>query len=147
VGYGGSCFPKDVKALISISDGYGYDFGLLKQVERINEDAMQDIVEKAKKILGTSIKDSTIAVLGLSFKPNTDDMRDAPSVEIINGLKKTGATIKAFDPIAVSNAKRILDGITFAEDSYDAVRTYPAMAEVLYRLQQCRRNKQNVPGK
>jgi len=121
-GYGGSCFPKDVKALISIAGDYGYDFALLKAVEEINEEAMLDIVKKAKKILGEGIKNSTIGVLGLSFKPNTDDMRDAPSIVIINELKKTGAKIKAYDPIAVSNAKRLIDGIEFVEDSYNAAK-------------------------
>lgn len=121
-GYGGSCFPKDVKALISIAGDYGYDFKLLKAVEEINEEAMLDIVKKAKKILGSEIKNSTIGVLGLSFKPNTDDMRDAPSIVIINELKKTGAKIRAYDPIAVSNAKRLIDGIEFVEDSYEAAK-------------------------
>ncbi len=121
-GYGGSCFPKDVKALISIAGDYGYDFKLLKAVEEINEEAMLDIVKKAKKILGEEIKNSTIGVLGLSFKPNTDDMRDAPSIVIINELKKTGAKIKAYDPIAVSNAKRLIEGIEFVEDSYEAAK-------------------------
>ncbi len=121
-GYGGSCFPKDVKALISIAGDYGYDFKLLKAVEEINEEAMLDIVKKAKKILGEKIKNSTIGVLGLSFKPNTDDMRDAPSIVIINELKKTGAKIRAYDPIAVSNAIRLIDGIEFVDDSYEAAR-------------------------
>ena len=121
-GYGGSCFPKDVKALISIADGYGYDFSLLKAVDSLNEDTILDIVTKAKKLLDNKVKDSTIAVLGLSFKPDTDDMRDAPSIIIINELKKLGAKIKAYDPVAIDNAKKILSDIEFSADSYDVAK-------------------------
>ncbi len=121
-GYGGSCFPKDVKALISIANSYGYDFSLLKAVDEINRQAMDDIVKKAKKLLKDNVRGKTIAVLGLSFKPNTDDMRDAPSIPIINDLKKMGAKIKAYDPIAMANAKKIFSGIEFCEDSYSAAK-------------------------
>ena len=118
-GYGGSCFPKDVKALIAIAKQYQYDFALLRDVEEINEKAMTSIVEKSKKLLGGDVKGKTIGVLGLSFKPDTDDMRDAPSVVIINHLQKAGAKIKAFDPIAMENAKKILKSITFCSDPYE----------------------------
>lgn len=121
-GYGGSCFPKDVKALISISDGYGYNFSLLKAVDSLNNDTILDIVTKAKKLLNGKIRDSVIAVLGLSFKPDTDDMRDAPSIVIINELKKLGAKIKAYDPVAISNAENILSDIEFSSDSYEAAK-------------------------
>ncbi len=121
-GFGGSCFPKDVKALISIASSYGYDFTLLKAVDKINSDAMDDIVVKAKKLLGNNVKGATIGVLGLSFKPNTDDMRDAPSIPIINALLKDGAKIKAYDPVAMDNAKKIFSGVVFCEDSYSAAR-------------------------
>ena len=121
-GFGGSCFPKDVKALISIAKSYGYDFSLLKDVDSVNQDAMEDIVRKAKKLLGEKINGATIAVLGLSFKPNTDDMRDAPSIPIINGLLKAGAKIKAYDPVAMENAKKIFSGIELSADSYSAAK-------------------------
>ena len=117
-GYGGSCFPKDVKALIAIAKAHGYDFSLLKDVEAINERAMQGVLEKAKRLLGGKVKGKTVGVLGLSFKPDTDDMRDAPSIVIINELKKEGAGIKVYDPIAMTNAKGILRGVTFCSDPY-----------------------------
>lgn len=113
-GYGGSCFPKDVKALISISDGYGYNFKLLKNVEEINKDAMHAITGKIKKLLGDG---KTVGVLGLSFKPDTDDMRDAPSRTIIPELIEAGILVKAYDPIAMNNAKKLPEfkGLLFAD--------------------------------
>lgn len=121
-GYGGSCFPKDVKALIAISKQNGYKFSLLEDVEEINERAIDSIFTKTKDLLDNDIKNKTIGVLGLSFKPNTDDMRDAPSIPIVNNLKKEGANIKAYDPIAMENAKKIFSGIEFSKDSYDAAK-------------------------
>lgn len=117
-GYGGSCFPKDVKALIAIAKGYGYNFTLLKDVEEINKDATDSIIEKVKKLTG-SLKGKTIGVLGLSFKPDTDDMRDAPSIIVINHLVKMGANVKAYDPIAMGNAKNKIKGIKFCKDSLE----------------------------
>lgn len=121
-GYGGSCFPKDVKALIAISKQRGYEFSLLKEVEEINQKAIDSISQKAKKLLDNNINGKTIAVLGLSFKPNTDDMRDAPSIPIINRLKEEGAKIKAYDPIAMENAKKIFSAVEFCKDSYEAAK-------------------------
>lgn len=123
VGYGGSCFPKDVKAIIAIGDQYEYDFTLLRDVEAINKHAMLRTVTKAKNML-SDLKGKTVSILGLAFKPDTDDMRDAPSLVIIPELLSAGATIRAFDPIAQDNAKRLLkdhEGIVFAKDAYDAV--------------------------
>ena len=121
-GYGGSCFPKDVRALIHISKQYGYQFSILEAVEEVNKQAMEDIVEKAKKLLDDKVEGKTIAVLGLSFKPDTDDMRDAPSITIINALKDMGANIKAFDPIALETAKKKITGIEFCKDVDNAVK-------------------------
>lgn len=121
VGYGGSCFPKDIKALISISDALGYDFKLLKTTEEINKEAILRFVDKAKKLLKGQVSGKTIAVLGLAFKPNTDDMREAPAIKIIMALQKMGAKIKAFDPIAISNASKILKDVEYAKDAYDTV--------------------------
>lgn len=122
-GYGGSCFPKDVKALIAIANQHGYDFTLLKEVETINKHMMVSMVEKARAMLKKNVKGKTIAILGLSFKPDTDDMRDAPSLVIINKLAAMGAKIKTYDPIAMDNAKRLLSGVgvTFSPDLLSCV--------------------------
>lgn len=116
-GYGGSCFPKDVKALISIAKDYGYDFKLLKEVENVNHVAKRMIVEKAEKLLG-DLKNKKIGILGLAFKPNTDDMRFAPSIEIIQWLKDKGAKIKAYDPQSMEKAKKAIEGIEYMQDIY-----------------------------
>lgn len=121
VGYGGSCFPKDVKALISIASGYGYKFGLLEEAERINKEARYDIVAKSEKLLG-DVKNKTIAVLGLAFKPNTDDMRDAPSIDIVNTFIKKGAKVKVYDPQSMENAKRLINGASYSKNMYEAVK-------------------------
>ncbi|MFH1186737.1 MAG: UDP-glucose/GDP-mannose dehydrogenase family protein [Candidatus Levyibacteriota bacterium] len=122
-GYGGSCFPKDVKALIAIAKDYDYSFSLLENVERVNEQAKRDIVRKVRKTVG-DLRGKKIGVLGLSFKPNTDDMRDAPAIDIIELMKKDGAKIKAYDPQAMENAKKIIKDIEYATDIYDtAVNT------------------------
>ncbi len=120
-GYGGSCFPKDVKALISIASDHDYDFSLLDQVEEINKQAKRDIVRKARKVLG-DMTGKKVAVLGLAFKPNTDDMRDAPSIDIIELLKQERALITAYDPQAIENSKKIFEGIEFGEDIYSTVK-------------------------
>jgi len=120
-GYGGSCFPKDVRALITIAKDYDYSFSLLEEVERINDRARRDIVLKARKML-EDIRGKTIAVLGLAFKPNTDDMRDAPSIDIIELLRKDGAKVKTYDPQAEENARRIIKDVIFSKDPYDAAK-------------------------
>lgn len=121
-GYGGSCFPKDVRAMIAIAKEAGYDFSLLKDVEEINKQATYNIVEKAKNLLGGKIKGKTIGMLGLSFKPDTDDMRDAPSIIVVNSFLREGAKIKAYDPVAMDNAKRILKNVDFQSDSYSVAK-------------------------
>jgi UDPglucose 6-dehydrogenase len=123
-GYGGSCFPKDVKALIAIAAGYNYDFSLLKEVQKINFDAIQKIAAKAQKLLDNDLVNKTIAILGLSFKPDTDDMREAPSLTIIRQLLKSGAKIKTYDPVALENARNLLKdekNIKFNKNIFETV--------------------------
>jgi UDPglucose 6-dehydrogenase len=121
VGYGGSCFPKDLDAFIHISDKIGYDFRLLKAVKGINEEQKKFILKKLKSVLWI-IKDKTIGVLGLSFKPDTDDIRNAPSMDLINVLQSEGAKIKVYDPQAIPKAKAVLSGVKFCGDSYEACK-------------------------
>jgi len=120
-GYGGSCFPKDVKALISIGKDKGYSFALLEDVENINHQMRRDIVIKARKALG-DLQGKKIGILGLAFKPNTDDMRDAPAIDIINILKNDGAIISAYDPVSMDSSKNILDDIKYEEDAYKVAK-------------------------
>jgi len=121
IGYGGSCFPKDIDAFIRISEKNDYDFGLLKEVKRINEGQRSLIVKKIEDNLWI-LKDKTIGILGLSFKPGTDDMRSAPAVDIINALQAEGAIIKAFDPQAMQKAKKILRDVKFCKDPYELAK-------------------------
>ncbi|MBI4091860.1 MAG: UDP-glucose/GDP-mannose dehydrogenase family protein [Candidatus Levybacteria bacterium] len=117
-GYGGSCFPKDVKALISIAKDNDYAFSLLSEVEAINHQARRDIVRKARKLLG-DVRGKKIGVLGLAFKPNTDDMREAPSIDVISMLMNDGANISAFDPKATESAKEALPNISYVDNVYE----------------------------
>lgn len=117
VGYGGSCFPKDVEAFIRLSERSGYDFKLLREVRNINEQQKEAFTKLIEDKLWI-VKGKTIGVLGLSFKPNTDDMRSAPSIDIINTLQSEGAKIKAYDPEAMDNAKNILKKIVYCKDPY-----------------------------
>ncbi len=119
IGYGGSCFPKDVSAFIDIADELGYDFELLKAVEKINRCQREKAVRKLKDVLWT-LNGKTVGILGLSFKPDTDDMREAPSIYIINELQKEGVNIKAYDPTAMDNARRLLKNVTYCENAYEA---------------------------
>lgn len=126
VGYGGSCLPKDVKALIVQAKVYGYDFNLLKAVEEINEKAITNAIDKITKLLpDNSVK--VLGVLGLSFKPNTDDMRDAPSIKIINHFQGQGYKIQAYDPEAMNNAKKILKNVIYVNTPYEAAKGASAL--------------------
>jgi UDPglucose 6-dehydrogenase len=131
VGYGGSCFPKDVKALIKTAQDYDYDFQILKAVNRINEIQKKHIVYKILKHFNNDINGKKIALWGLSFKPNTDDMREAPSLTIINLLKENGAHISAYDPVAMDECKRkIGNTIEYAPSMYDALKDAHALVLV-----------------
>jgi UDPglucose 6-dehydrogenase len=121
IGYGGFCFPKDLRAFVRIASELGYDFRLLKEVEGINEDMKRRYCRKVQGVLW-NLRGKNIGVLGLAFKPNTDDMRFAPSIDIIAEFVREGAVVKAYDPEAMERAKKVIPGITFcarAEDVAD----------------------------
>lgn len=121
VGFGGSCLPKDSKALIKIGEEVGFKVSLIKAVYEVNEEAKKDFILKIKKLLG-NVRGKTIGVLGLSFKPDTDDMRDAPSIDIIKKLVSLGAKIRAYDPVSMDNAKKFFGDIHFSPDPYDVCK-------------------------
>lgn len=121
IGYGGSCFPKDTHALVHIAENAGYDFRLMKSVIETNEQQRVVVIHKIKELIG-DIRGKTIGILGLAFKPNTDDMRDAPSLSIIPKLLQQGAKIKAYDPIATKEAKiHFGEKIKYENDPYETV--------------------------
>jgi UDPglucose 6-dehydrogenase len=130
VGYGGSCFPKDVKALLKSSSDKGYDFKILHAVEDVNFAQKERLVEKIERHF-KQLKGRTIALWGLAFKPRTDDMREAPAIAVINRLLACGATVRAYDPEASHTAERIFGNrITLCEKSYDALAGADALAIV-----------------
>ena len=118
IGFGGSCFPKDLSAFINISQHLGYDFSLLKEVQNINSNQRLLFIKKIKETIW-NIKGKTIGILGLAFKPDTDDLRNAPAIFIIEELQKEGAKIKAYDPVAMKNAKKILRGVKYCRNAYE----------------------------
>ncbi len=126
LGYGGFCFPKDVDAFIWIAERNGYDFAMLKEVQKINQGQRERFVKKVEDLLWV-MKDKTIGVLGLAFKPNTDDMRFAPSVDIIQALQREGAKIKAYDPVAMERAKGILENVEYCSDMYEVAKDADAL--------------------
>ena len=129
IGYGGFCFPKDAEAFIRIAEKFGYNFKLLRAVQEINNNQRKNFAKKIEKSLWI-VKGKTIGVLGLSFKPNTDDMRFAPSIDIITELQKEGAKIKAYDPKAMEKAKSILKNVVYCSNPYDAAKDSDALVIV-----------------
>ena len=122
IGYGGSCFPKDVKALIKTAEQNGYDMRVLRAVEEVNEIQKSALFDKFQKLFGNDLQNKTIAIWGLAFKPETDDMREAPVLVLIDKLQQAGCNIRAYDPAAMEECKRrIGDTIYYARDMYDAV--------------------------
>jgi UDPglucose 6-dehydrogenase len=126
IGWGGSCFPKDVKALIHMGELYGQSPEILRAVAHVNYDQRKRLMQKLRHILG-GLRGKTVGLWGLSFKPNTDDMRDAPSISIINMLQHEGAEVKAYDPQAADNAEKLLEGVIFCQDPYQVAHEADAL--------------------
>jgi UDPglucose 6-dehydrogenase len=128
-GYGGSCFPKDVQALINIANNHGYNSELISSVERVNKAQKEVLFSKLTSHLGTNLKGKKVAVWGLSFKPETDDMREAPSINLIKSVVAAGGTVNAYDPKAIHEAKFYLKGIkvNYLEDKYSALEGVDAL--------------------
>lgn len=129
IGYGGSCFPKDVKALIYTLKDYGFQPKILSAVEEVNKLQRDLFIRKIVGHLGEELSGVVFAVWGLAFKPQTDDMREAPAIDIIRGLRDRGASFKAYDPIAVDNARRVIGdaGIEYVKNNYDALKGVDAL--------------------
>ena len=118
-GYGGSCFPKDTRAITSIAREHGYNLQIVEAVVKVNDERRARMTEKIVEALGGNVEGKMIGFLGLAFKPNTDDMREAPSLEIIRSLQKQGATVRAFDPAAMEEAAKELHNVEYLSDPYD----------------------------
>lgn len=128
IGYGGSCFPKDVQALVKSAEEVKYDFKILKAVEDVNEKQKLHLIPKIEKYFNGNLKGKHFALWGLAFKPNTDDIREAPALYMIDALTAAGATITAFDPEAMANVKRLIGNkISFVESEYDALDNADAL--------------------
>ncbi|MGI8467550.1 MAG: UDP-glucose dehydrogenase family protein [Pyrinomonadaceae bacterium] len=125
-GYGGSCFPKDTRAFTKVGDKYNVETSVVDAVIKANDYQRQAMIPKIEKLVG-DFKDKQIGVLGLSFKPETDDMRESPATDIIKELQKRGARIRAFDPVAMDEAKHLLPDIEYADDEYDAIKDADAL--------------------
>jgi len=119
-GYGGSCFPKDTLALLQTADEAGVDQRIVRTTVEVNDDRKQAMVERVSRALGGELAGKRVAILGLAFKPNTDDMREAPSIPLVEGLIERGASVAAFDPVAREQAEKVLSGVEFADDAYAA---------------------------
>jgi UDPglucose 6-dehydrogenase len=128
-GYGGSCFPKDTLALLQTADKFGVDQRIVRTTVKVNDDRKAAMVERVERAVG-ELRGKRVAVLGLAFKPNTDDMREAPSIPLINALVERGAEVSAFDPVAREQAEKIFTGIEFAPDAYAAAANADALVIV-----------------
>lgn len=129
VGYGGSCFPKDTEALVQIAGQGGYDSQILSAVMAVNQQQRIRFARKMVRTLGEEVGEpGTVGVLGLSFKPETDDMREAPSIDVVQELQSEGYDVKAYDPVAMDNARERLSGVEFAEDPYEVARDSDGIA-------------------
>ena len=128
IGYGGSCFPKDVKALVRSSSDIGYEFEILKAVMQVNAQQKLHLLPGIRKYFGNNLKGRHFAMWGLAFKPNTDDIREAPALSIVEALLQEGASVAAFDPEAMKNVKALLGNrITYSESQYDVLKDADAL--------------------
>jgi len=125
-GYGGSCFPKDTRALNATANNYNYDFKLLEAVIQTNSRQREIVVDKIEKYLG-NLKGKSIGILGLAFKQNTDDIRESAAIDIIKILLQKGASIKCFDPMAMENTKKILPDLKYCQDEYETSKDANAL--------------------
>jgi UDPglucose 6-dehydrogenase len=125
-GYGGSCFPKDTRALTTVADQFGVETRIVDAVIDANEHQRKAMLPKIEKLVG-DLSGKSIGVLGLSFKPETDDMRESPAIDIIHSLISRGARVRAYDPVAMDEARDYIDGIEYATDEYDAIRDADAL--------------------
>lgn len=128
-GYGGSCFPKDTRALTTVADQFGVETRIVDAVIEANELQRQAMIPKIEKLVG-DLQGKRIGMLGLSFKPETDDMRESPAIEICHGLIERGATVRAFDPVAMEESKHYIEGIEYASDEYSALEDADALVIV-----------------
>jgi UDPglucose 6-dehydrogenase len=129
-GFGGSCFPKDTKALIKIAQDYDVQLRIVESVLSVNENRKRAMARKVSQALGGSLRGKTIGVLGLTFKPDTDDMRDAPSIPLVTGLLDMGAKVRAYDPVGMEQARHELPNITYCEDAYVCAKEADALVIV-----------------
>jgi UDPglucose 6-dehydrogenase len=147
-GYGGSCFPKDTIALIRSAQDHGVSLRVVESVVAVNDARKTAMARKVVKACGGSVQGKTIAVLGLTFKPNTDDMRDAPSITIIDALQRAGAIIRAHDPVGMDQARKVLHDVSYATDAYDCAEGADALVLVTewdaYRALDLARLKQRM---
>lgn len=128
-GFGGSCFPKDAQALVALGRSVNYDVRIVEAALRVNQSQKDSIIDRIRRLV-PQLDGKKIAILGLAFKPETDDIREAPSIKIIGDLLKAGATIRAYDPAAMESARRLLTDVQYCEDEYDAARGSDALVVI-----------------
>ena len=147
-GFGGSCFPKDTRALVKIAQDYDVQLRIVESVLGVNENRKRAMARKVSNAVGTSLRGKTVAVLGLTFKPDTDDMRESPSIPLVTGLLDMGARVRAHDPVGMEQARKELPNIEYVDDPYDCVKGADAMVVVTewvqYRTLDLERLKQEM---
>ncbi|HET7597456.1 MAG TPA: UDP-glucose/GDP-mannose dehydrogenase family protein, partial [Burkholderiales bacterium] len=129
-GYGGSCFPKDTVALIKTAQDYASPLRIVEAVAAVNDARKRAMARKVSAALGGDVRGKTVAILGLTFKPNTDDMREAPSIPLITALQDMGAKVRAYDPVGMEQAKSVIGNVTFCEDAYSCAKGAAALVIV-----------------